>query len=295
MTNQCGCTSASDCPVNQACNLTTHTCSTACDTTSRATPAVLGRDRRHLSTGHRRRLVRRNRRPLLALRQRSERPRVHRHHRRRSLRLRRHRRLPGDVELLRRHHQAVRKLVLLGNAVSERLLLDDDERHLQPRHGRRPPAAPPARFASRAPAAPTGHVCLATKACGCTKATDCPSGQACNTSTGACTTSCNSNQACNGGCCSSGSGGTCQGGGSVGNCGSSGGVCSVCPAKRSAPAIPATARRAWRASPRALALTGTPVPITTPAMAPVAASAPPSVVLAPSASSRPATAPAPAP
>jgi hypothetical protein len=73
-----------------------------------------------------------------------------------------------------------------------------------------------------------GSACLPSGACGCTKATDCPTGQACDTAAGKCTTACNANQQCNGGCCSSASGGTCQTGTINAACGSSG-VCMTCP------------------------------------------------------------------
>ncbi|MGZ3425908.1 MAG: hypothetical protein ACXVCV_04620, partial [Polyangia bacterium] len=73
---------------------------------------------------------------------------------------------------------------------------------------------------------PNGSACLTSGACGCTKATDCPANHACDLSIGRCTTSCNVNQPCNGGCCSSG--GSCAGGGSTAACGSSGTTCAVC-------------------------------------------------------------------
>jgi hypothetical protein len=73
-----------------------------------------------------------------------------------------------------------------------------------------------------------GSACLSSGACGCTKASDCPAGHACDTSQGKCTTACNSNQQCNGGCCSASVGGTCQTGTINAACGSSG-VCASCP------------------------------------------------------------------
>lgn len=74
-----------------------------------------------------------------------------------------------------------------------------------------------------------GSACLPSGACGCTKASDCPAGHACDTTQGKCTTACGSNQQCNGGCCSAASGGTCQTGTINAACGSSG-VCAACPA-----------------------------------------------------------------
>jgi hypothetical protein len=73
-----------------------------------------------------------------------------------------------------------------------------------------------------------GSACLPSGACGCTKASDCPANHACDTTQGKCTTACNSNQACNGGCCSAATGGTCQTGTVNSLCGNSG-VCAACP------------------------------------------------------------------
>ena len=72
-----------------------------------------------------------------------------------------------------------------------------------------------------------GHTCLPSGKCGCTQRSDCPTGQACNTTTSTCTTICGTNQACNGGCCSASAGGTCQSGTVAAGCGASG-VCSNC-------------------------------------------------------------------
>jgi hypothetical protein len=72
----------------------------------------------------------------------------------------------------------------------------------------------------------TGVACLTSGSCGCTNKADCAAGFACDLSLGKCTTSCNANQPCNGGCCSAA--GSCVGGGSTAACGSAGTACAVC-------------------------------------------------------------------
>jgi hypothetical protein len=72
-----------------------------------------------------------------------------------------------------------------------------------------------------------GSACLSSGACGCTSANDCPLNFACDATLHKCTTSCNVNQACHGGCCSSA--GTCAAGNAVSSCGSAGTTCAVCP------------------------------------------------------------------
>jgi hypothetical protein len=74
-----------------------------------------------------------------------------------------------------------------------------------------------------------GTACLSSGSCGCTQTSDCPGGTACDTSLHKCTTTCNTNQPCNGGCCSTATG-TCVAGGSTAACGSSGGLCNACAA-----------------------------------------------------------------
>jgi hypothetical protein len=72
-----------------------------------------------------------------------------------------------------------------------------------------------------------GNACLINGTCGCSSAGDCPTNQACDGSTHHCTMACGGMQPCNGGCCS---GGTCAVGNAPDACGTTGGDCTVCPA-----------------------------------------------------------------
>ncbi len=65
---------------------------------------------------------------------------------------------------------------------------------------------------------------------GCATPADCPVGQACDTTTHACTTACNTAQPCHDGCCTAASGGTCQAGTGTIACGNNGGLCASCTA-----------------------------------------------------------------
>lgn len=79
---------------------------------------------------------------------------------------------------------------------------------------------------------PNGRLCVdggtVNAKCGCNTATDCPTNAACNTTTHTCSTSCGSGTtACNQGCCSSN--GQCVAGTADAQCGNSGASCQDCP------------------------------------------------------------------
>jgi len=76
------------------------------------------------------------------------------------------------------------------------------------------------------PAAGMASTPLSGTGTGCNVATDCPGGEACNTTTHACSNACNGGTTtCNGGCCN---GGVCAAGNQNGICGGNGGACVAC-------------------------------------------------------------------
>jgi hypothetical protein len=69
-----------------------------------------------------------------------------------------------------------------------------------------------------------GSACLGGS-CGCNSSSDCAAGQACDTTSHQCSGSCAGGQTCNGGCCD---GTNCVNGTNIDHCGSGGGMCQSC-------------------------------------------------------------------
>ncbi len=83
-TTRCGCTTASDCLPNQACNTTTHTCGSACDMNTPCNGGCCSAMTGGPARPARRRHLRQQRRGVRRLHEQSKRPQVHRGHRRRQ-------------------------------------------------------------------------------------------------------------------------------------------------------------------------------------------------------------------